>query len=291
MTPTPPKFGVRFLTRKERTVRRVTKCETREIKKRLEPLPPPPPPSSSPAVKKVRQRIVPARPKPATLVKPREPKKVVKPMIEVSSNQTEQVRSVSTTSTVNRSLPASGRTLQTNDLQKLSRLTCSREFSFFHKEIKCELRTHEHQLAFFQTKLFHLKNEFVNQNSEQLNLEQIRTYFAEALQKNIDRRIKPDEFITLADKLKQDIKQAIDKWLKKKEFGKQNRALSDYTQKRQSRIRELIKESIEETKKQQENSEMIENGDSQVSPPIEDSQICQIDEDPQDQCQVVECID
>ncbi|CAF1112994.1 unnamed protein product [Adineta steineri] len=50
-------------------------------------------------------------------------------------------------------------------------------------------------------------------------------------------------------------------------------------------------ESIEETKKQQENSEMIENGDSQVSPPIEDSQICQIDEDPQDQCQVVECID
>lgn len=30
-----PKFGVRFLTRKERTVRRVTKCETREIKKRM----------------------------------------------------------------------------------------------------------------------------------------------------------------------------------------------------------------------------------------------------------------
>jgi len=34
MTPPLPKFGVRFLTRKERTVRRVTKCETREIKKR-----------------------------------------------------------------------------------------------------------------------------------------------------------------------------------------------------------------------------------------------------------------
>ena len=29
-----PKFGLRFLSRKERTVRRVTKCETREIKKR-----------------------------------------------------------------------------------------------------------------------------------------------------------------------------------------------------------------------------------------------------------------
>lgn len=28
------KFGVRFPTRKERTVKRVTKCETREIQKR-----------------------------------------------------------------------------------------------------------------------------------------------------------------------------------------------------------------------------------------------------------------
>ncbi len=48
---------------------------------------------------------------------------------------------------------------------------------------------------------------------------------------------------------------AIDKWLKKKEPGKQNRALSEYSQKRQSRIRELIKETLEETKKQQENLE------------------------------------
>jgi hypothetical protein len=32
--PATQKFGVRFLTRKERTVRRVTKLETREIKKR-----------------------------------------------------------------------------------------------------------------------------------------------------------------------------------------------------------------------------------------------------------------
>jgi len=31
---TAPKFGVRFPTRKERTVKRVTKCETREIQKR-----------------------------------------------------------------------------------------------------------------------------------------------------------------------------------------------------------------------------------------------------------------
>jgi hypothetical protein len=31
---TTPKFGVRFPTRKERTVKRVTKWETREIQKR-----------------------------------------------------------------------------------------------------------------------------------------------------------------------------------------------------------------------------------------------------------------
>jgi len=268
MTPPQPKFGVRFLTRKERTVRRVTKLETREIKKRLEP----PPPTPSP-IKTVKPRpAAPPRPKPATLVKIREPPKV-KPMVEVSNNENGQVQPSSPPS-VNRSSPSSGRTLQTIDLQKLSRLTCSREFSYFHKEIKCELKTIEHQLAFFQTKLYHLKDEFINQNSEQSNLEQIRNYFAAALRKNIDRKIQSNDFITLADKLKQDIKQAIDKWLRKKEPGKQNRSLSDYSQKRQSRIRELIKETIEETKKQQENSE---------EPPMENLQ-----NQPQEE---VECID
>jgi hypothetical protein len=165
--------------------------------------PPPPPPIPSP-IKTVKPRIAAPRPKPATLVKICQPKKV-KPMVEISSNDKEQVQPSSSPS-VNRSSPV-GRTLQPSDLERLSRLTCSREFSYFHKEIKCELRTIEHQLAFFQTKLYHLKNEFVNQNSEQFNLDQIRTYFAEALQKNIDRRIKPDEFNTLSDKLKQDIKQ------------------------------------------------------------------------------------
>jgi hypothetical protein len=227
----------------------------------------PPPASTLSPIKTVKPRVaVPARQKPATLVKIREPKKI-KPMVEVSINDKEQVRPLPPPSS------SSPRTLQTTDLERLSRLTCSREFSYFHKEIKCEIKTNEHQLAFFQTKLYHLKNEFINQNSEQFNLEQIRKYFIEALQKNIDRRIKPDEFITLADKLKQDIKQvklkilekfyflfffcikAIDKWLKRKEPGKQNRALSEYSQKRQSRIRELIKETLEETKKQQENSE------------------------------------
>jgi outer membrane biosynthesis protein TonB len=174
-------------------------------------LEPPPPPTPTPSPTKIVKPRAPAapRPKPATLVKVCAPKKV-KPMVEVSSNEKEQVQP-SSSPTVNRSSPpsssSSGRTLQTSDLQKLSRLTCSREFSYFHKEIKSELKTSEHQLAFLQTKLYHLKNEFINETSEQSNLEQIRNFFAEALQKNIDRKIQPDEFITLADKLKQDIKQ------------------------------------------------------------------------------------
>ncbi len=63
---------------------------------------------------------------------------------------------------------------------------------------------------------------------------------------------------------------AIDKWLKKKEPGKPNRALSDYSQKRQSRIRELIKETIEETKKQQENTDVSTIEDSQDQSQVEE---------------------
>ena len=179
-----PKFGVRFLTRKERTVRRVTKCETREIQKRLSP-----PPVVSPA-KKARLPVV--RPKPATLVKVREVKKPPPPPVVIPPPV----------------VPSSaGRVLQSTDLQKLSRLSCSHEFGLFHKEIKVDLKSNEHQLAFFETKLYHLKNEFVNQMSQQLNLEQIRDYFSEQLKKNYDRQILDEEFPTLAEKLKQDIKQ------------------------------------------------------------------------------------
>jgi hypothetical protein len=242
------------------------------------------PPASSP-IKTVKSRIVAPRPKPATLVKKIREPKIVKPMVEVSINRNEQTRP--SPSSIRPSVV--GRTLQTTDLQKLSRLTCAREFSLFHRDIKFELKTSEHQLAFFQTKLFHLKNEFTNQNSEQLNLEQIRIYFAEAYQKNLDRRIKPDEYHTLADKLKQDIKQvkflsfelfqkiliyfikAIDKWLKRKEFGKQLRSLSDYTQKRQSRIQQLIKDTIEETKKQQDSSQ--ENSEMSTTNSQDQSQV------------------
>lgn len=103
---------------------------------------------------------------------------------------------------------AGPRTLQTQDLSKLSRLNCSREFSLFHQYIKGQLnRSYENQLAFLQTKLQHLKNEFVNKQAEHLNFEQIRDYYNEAVQAHIRREIQPDEFLTLADKYKQDIRQ------------------------------------------------------------------------------------
>ena len=197
-------------------MRRVTKCETREIKKRkssdecrsmtnffslvgLEPIIPV-------AIKSVRVRVARARPKPATLVKAQLSSRVDRTTEHCVLEVEQRSKTPICPSSVPRpSNPA--RILQCNDLQKLSRLSCSHEFSLFHKEMKGELRSNEHQLAFFQTKLNHLKNEFVNQMSQQLNLQEIRDYFAQALQKNVDRRIKPDEFLTLADKLKQDIKQ------------------------------------------------------------------------------------
>ena len=103
---------------------------------------------------------------------------------------------------------ATGRTLQLTDLEKLSRLNCSREFSLFHQYIKAELsKSYENQLGFLQTKLQHLKNEFVNKQAEHLNFEQMRDYYNEAVAEHVRRRIKPDEYLTLADKYKQDAKQ------------------------------------------------------------------------------------
>lgn len=71
-------------------------------------------------------------------------------------------------------------------------------------------KSYENQLAFFQTKLQHLKNEFVNKQAEHLNFDQIRDYYNDAVQENLRRRIKPDEYLTLADSLKQDSKQVIE---------------------------------------------------------------------------------
>ncbi|CAF5203787.1 unnamed protein product, partial [Rotaria magnacalcarata] len=141
---------------------------------------------------------------------------------------------------------------QAPDLEKLARLNCSREFSLFHKFIKPELsRSYENQLGFLQTKLQHLKNEFVNKQAEHLNFEQIRDYYNEAVKENVRRHIKPDEYLTLADKFKQDAKQAIDKWLRKKDI-KPQRQITEFLQRRQARIRDRIKETLEEAKKQQQ---------------------------------------
>jgi hypothetical protein len=59
--------------------------------------------------------------------------------------------------------------------------------------------------------------------------------------------------------------------------------LSDYSQKRQSRIRDLIKETLEETKKQQENTEQPSIDISQ-----DQSQVVATEEEEEE---VIECID
>ncbi|CAF0785130.1 unnamed protein product [Adineta steineri] len=261
---TTPKFGVRFPTRKERTVKRVTKCETREIQKRLEPPKPPKLPRVRPPPK---PKVSKKPPPPATLCKPPKPPRVSASRCNerqpATTSQTttssSSLSSSSKTNTSNSSLSGS-RTLQAPDLEKLARLTCSREFSLFHKYIKPELsRSYENQLAFLQTKLQHLKNEFVNKQAEHLNFEQIRDYYNDAVKENVRRHIKPDEYLTLADKFKQDSKQAIDKWLKKKEV-KPQRQITEYLQRRQARIRDRIKETIEENKKQQQSAKAAEDG-------------------------------
>jgi len=62
-------------------------------------------------------------------------------------------------------------------------------------------------LGFLQTKLQHLKNEFVNKHSEQMNFDQIKDYYNQAVSDHVRRNIKPDEYLTLANKFKQDAKQ------------------------------------------------------------------------------------
>ncbi len=59
--------------------------------------------------------------------------------------------------------------------------------------------------------------------------------------------------------------------------------MSDYSQKRQSRIRDLIKETLEETKKQQENTEQPSIDISQ-----DQSQVVATEEEEEE---VIECID
>lgn len=104
--------------------------------------------------------------------------------------------------------PEAARTLKITDVEKLARLNCSREFSLFHQYIKSQLsKAYENQLAFLQTKLQHLKNEFVNKQAEHLNFEQIKEYYQQALKEHLRRSIQPDEYLTLADKYKQDSKQ------------------------------------------------------------------------------------
>ena len=100
------------------------------------------------------------------------------------------------------------RTLQRCDLEKLARLNCSRDFSLFHQYIKSQLqRSFENKVAFILTKLHHLKNEFVNRQAEQLNFEQMREHYNQAVEDQKRKQLKADEFLTLSEKIRVDIKE------------------------------------------------------------------------------------
>jgi hypothetical protein len=149
-------------------------------------------------------------PPPATLCKPPKPPRISASRYYERQSSTSSNSQTTTSSKSKSEVLPTTRTLQLTDLEKLARLNCSREFSLFHQYIKPDLaRSYENQLAFLQTKLQHLKNEFVNKQAEHLNFEQIRDYYNEAVTENVRRHIKPDEYLTLADKFKQDSKQVI----------------------------------------------------------------------------------
>ncbi|CAF3415360.1 unnamed protein product [Rotaria socialis] len=247
MAPTAtPSFNIKFPSRKERAVKRVTKCETREIQKRLEPPKPvrvrPPPKPKTPKLVKP----------PATLSKPTSTARDARPR----SNLFSKISNSCKTPVVSTS-----RTLQAADLEKLARINCSREFSLFHQCIKPDLpKAFENELAFLQTKLQLLKNEFENRQSEHLNFQQIKDYYNEALKDHKRRQVKPDEFATIAEKFRLDIKQAIDKWLRRKDF-KPPKQVTFILQKRQENVREQIKNTMAEQKRQQQ---VIKHGENKT---------------------------
>lgn len=149
----------------------------------------------------------PAKPKPpATLVKPPKPPRF---SLKAHRNTPNPPRSV-TSKVSKQAVSTASRTLQAPDLEKLARLNCSREFGLFNQYIKADLpKAYENQLAFLQTKLQHLKNEFVNKQAEHLNFEQIKEYYTQAVEENVRRNIKPDEYLTLVEKLREDVKQVL----------------------------------------------------------------------------------
>jgi hypothetical protein len=151
-----------------------------------------------------------APPKPKATIKPKPPATLCKPPPRTRRSDTSTRPSTAKSS--KKPMNPTSRTLQVSDVEKLARLNCSREFSLFHQYIKSELsKAYENQLAFLQTKLQHLKNEFVNKQAEHLNFQQIKEYYEQAVKENIARNIKPDEYLTLSDKFKQDTKQVRNK--------------------------------------------------------------------------------
>ncbi|CAF5155329.1 unnamed protein product, partial [Rotaria magnacalcarata] len=159
----------------------------------------------------------PPKPKTPKLVKP--PATLSKPTSTARDARPRSDLFARTSNSSKKPVVSTSRTLQAADLEKLARINCSREFSLFHQCIKPDLpKAFENELAFLQTKLQLLKNEFENRQSEHLNFQQIKDYYNEVLKDHKRRQVKPDEFATIAEKFRQDIKQAIDKWLRRKDF-------------------------------------------------------------------------
>ncbi|CAF4300542.1 unnamed protein product, partial [Rotaria magnacalcarata] len=65
---------------------------------------------------------------------------------------------------------------------------------------------------------------------------------------------------TIAEKFRQDIKQAIDKWLRRKDF-KPPKQVTFILQKRQENVREQIKNTMAEQKRQQQ---VIKHGENKT---------------------------
>ena len=223
MTPNiTPHFGVKFLSRQERTVRRVTKNETRPIQKRMsftvsfrfhlhlslffQGLQPQTPVKVE-NVKQERVRPSPKAPRPPN-VPPEQTASNVRLKVPNIRRAWPMAKPESDRSKRARADLHNPRTLQHCDLEKLARLNCSREFSLFHQYIKSQLpRSFENQLAFLQTKLYHLKNEFINKQAEHLNFEQIREYYNQSVEEQKRKELKADEFLTLSEKIRLDIKE------------------------------------------------------------------------------------
>lgn len=109
------------------------------------------------------------------------------------------------------------RTFSEQDIEALQQLSCAKAFAKFHSKIKREAENDESigdylkACALLATKLRHCKNEFIENDQSE---EQIENYYKERLEEYAI--LSKQEFLTLAERYKSDIHHTIEKWLKKR---------------------------------------------------------------------------